>query len=405
MYAGGMHSHVSISLEGTGAYAYTGNIPGFVLNGGTIQSHEGQYEIRPMIQQGESPLYNTSIPNMGGLGVAFVPMMANVPMMTTAGPTLVPVPMAMPVAAPAPMAAPIPVPVPAAPVITPAPSVEQILPSSKLPAAQTIENFQGSFALANLPTAIDFSQMMPSVELARPYIEAFQNAFSSASLPMSVPEFSQVISSSELAVPVTFSDFSDLRPYANLPGELFVGANSGVTLSRPLTVQDFGSLRPLSYLPVAVAPKVFAPLAPVSTLPGRALPSFAEVVLSVQIPMPFTTENFQGMITENKLPEEYFIGINSEGTLPVPVGMIFSETSPGLYVLPVMPSKKFAGVEPVMNLPVPSRPLVFEENVSVDRVKLMFPGGAVIVPTYGLGIPLGVEKPLMEPEIQTEQTE
>ena len=43
-------------------------------------------------------------------------------------------------------------------------------------------------------------------------------------------------------------------------------------------------------------------------------------------------------------------------------------------------------------------PLVFE-NV-FGEVRVMFPQGVKIMPTYNMGMPLGTEKPLLEPRIQ-----
>jgi len=45
-------------------------------------------------------------------------------------------------------------------------------------------------------------------------------------------------------------------------------------------------------------------------------------------------------------------------------------------------------------------PLVFEKALGVARVQVMFPQGVKIMPTYNMGMPLGTEKPLLEPRIQ-----
>ena len=48
-------------------------------------------------------------------------------------------------------------------------------------------------------------------------------------------------------------------------------------------------------------------------------------------------------------------------------------------------------------------PLVIKEIVSGTKVELMFPGGDKIIPTYGIGIPFGVERPIMDTKIQLEK--
>jgi hypothetical protein len=342
--------------------------------------------------------------------------------------------------------------------------------SAHLPMAVNQEIFYGMTSVSSLPVFSDFSQVLPSIELVRPFGEVFQSAFSSSSLPLSVqkfgivlssaeltkpftaqdffgssgygrlpersfigvgpavflpmavspeifrgtsslftlpgpPDFNQITPSATLVVPLTFDEFIGLNPYANLPGELFIGAKADLMLTQPYIKQSFSGAESLSYLSVSMPFKKFAPIVPMSTLSGRAMPSFEEISLSVFMPMPTTSENFFGMITEGKLPEVHFRGVMSQSALPqvVSAGM-FSGIDPVVYLQPDLPRRNFDEISVIANLPVPS-PLIFEENVMVDQTKLMFPGGAMIVPSYGLGIPLGAEKPLMEPEIQVEEVE
>ncbi len=51
------------------------------------------------------------------------------------------------------------------------------------------------------------------------------------------------------------------------------------------------------------------------------------------------------------------------------------------------------------------RALNFEVPANVVRMKVAFPSGVRIIPTYGVGAGLGVDKPLMEPRIRKEEKE
>jgi len=47
--------------------------------------------------------------------------------------------------------------------------------------------------------------------------------------------------------------------------------------------------------------------------------------------------------------------------------------------------------------------LIIKEIVEGNKIELMFPGGKSLVPTYGTGIPFGVEGPVMETKIRLEE--
>jgi hypothetical protein len=49
---------------------------------------------------------------------------------------------------------------------------------------------------------------------------------------------------------------------------------------------------------------------------------------------------------------------------------------------------------------MPVDPVVFEKMTPGTAFKAMFPRGKRIVPTFGLGVPSGADKPLMEPRIE-----
>ena len=44
--------------------------------------------------------------------------------------------------------------------------------------------------------------------------------------------------------------------------------------------------------------------------------------------------------------------------------------------------------------------VIFCENVKERGVKMIFPNGREVVPTYNMGVPLSLEKSLMEPVIR-----
>jgi hypothetical protein len=72
--------------------------------------------------------------------------------------------------------------------------------------------------------------------------------------------------------------------------------------------------------------------------------------------------------------------------------------------LPGLVSREtFASAVARKNLPLPVNPALFQEVTGIGRIKVMFPGGQRIMPTFGLGIPLGAEKPVMEPRIREEK--
>lgn len=64
--ASGMSNMTSISVNGSGRITFRGDIPGFVIVNGSIRPHEGQKEIRGMLNQGESVLYR-EVPLYDGL--------------------------------------------------------------------------------------------------------------------------------------------------------------------------------------------------------------------------------------------------------------------------------------------------------------------------------------------------
>lgn len=63
---------------------------------------------------------------------------------------------------------------------------------------------------------------------------------------------------------------------------------------------------------------------------------------------------------------------------------------------------RFEGISSKAAMPI-VKPLAIKEIVSGARVELMFPGGKNLVPTYGIGIPFGVESPFMDTKTQLEK--
>jgi hypothetical protein len=126
---------------------------------------------------------------------------------------------------------------------------------------------------------------------------------------------------------------------------------------------------------------------------------------------------FNGVLAQAQLPvEDYFSGARSvaltappvnpaifkaaiaQSQLPIPVSFAGSVAQAQL---PAEASFKGTAAEVILRQAVNLR--VFEGVVSETKIKVLFPGGQKIIPTYGLGVPLGVEKTLMEPKIKEKE--
>ncbi|MCX5709165.1 MAG: hypothetical protein NT088_00300 [Candidatus Omnitrophica bacterium] len=128
-------------------------------------------------------------------------------------------------------------------------------------------------------------------------------------------------------------------------------------------------------------------------------PDLSNILSAAQLP---AGPVFYGLQSQLFMPEtifgERFGKIN--GVVLIPSGADFSGVAQKM-VLPRPVSFEQAGTK--IAAPTRLTPLNFEGISGQARIKVMFPGGAQVLPNYGLGIPLGAEKPLLEPKIKKDE--
>ena len=146
--------------------------------------------------------------------------------------------------------------------------------------------------------------------------------------------------------------------------ETFIGAGAQTVLLQPTSFEGTTSE---SELPAIIVPEGFSGVGAQSNLPQVA-----------------TEETFLGNTAQATLPEPLFKDVGTSGNLPQPI---------------VQPT--FEGITPNMALPI-AEPLIIREINEGTKVELMFPGGKNLIPTYGTGIPFGVEGPVMDTKIRLE---
>ncbi|MCX5696947.1 MAG: hypothetical protein NTU54_03075, partial [Candidatus Omnitrophica bacterium] len=343
IYAGSMFNNTSIALSGVKRpYNFPGAIPGFVFINGHLEDKIGQNTIRPVLNTGLNPLYRGT-----NNFIAPVPTMITVPMfMPMRGFGVMPMP------APVPAAIPLPAPVPV-PIVVPIPS---IAPAVHMPPVIAPEEFIGARTHSILP------QIATS--------ETFLGNIAEANLPE--PLFRGIATSVNLPLPVTFEEFR--------------GSLAGVNLPQPAIAPGFKGISSEGLLPPVIAPEEFIGARTHSILPQIA-----------------TLETFLGNIAEVNLPEPLFRGIATSVNLPLPV--IFEEfrgSLAGVNLPQPAIAPGFKGISLKTAIPIVES-LVIKEIVPGTRVELMFPGGKNIIPTYGIGIPFGVEGPVMDTKIRLEK--
>jgi filamentous hemagglutinin family protein len=462
MQAGSMQDNVSISVTGAGNYSVSGSLPGFVIINGKIESDVGQQSIRSTLIQGESIAYREVLMPQPMMMPAFImPMPAITPIAAPVPAAIPAVPMFMPIA-PIPaapiLAPPAPTSLPAAPITPPAPvkpAFEGVVSGAALPKtinfsgssgnafiprsisqaftnvtsqsllsgpivksyfggaiarlllpeyAVSKSSFAGAFAGTNLPevfTLKDFRGVVPSatgLSKAMPRI-SFAGALSDSilSTPISMRELSQAIVSARLPHFVSLETFSDVSSYALLPEAFsrraFEGSIANYVLPRPLTHNDFMGVFSQSVLPQPVLKTSFDGITSNAVFPKMppARPLFEGAVTAANLPKAFSLRDFSSAVPSVYLHlsviKDDFRGIASRAMLPEPP-----------------PKAPFEGIRPAEFIPERISPIIFKDVESGGMVKVMFPGGLKIIPTYGmLGVPLGSEKPLLDPNIQKEE--
>jgi hypothetical protein len=282
------------------------------------------------------------------------------------------------------------------PVTVPLPSVQQILPvilpkadfngviaASILPAPQPLASFDGASSVSALPSALP----MPS----------FESVAATAALP------SQLMP----------KDFTGAHALANLPSAQplpsFESATAGIVVPPPFVPADFTGVLSSEVLPKAEAK--FTSIISQSYIPPVAPQpppvSFVNVQSSVNLPAPQPLASFDGAssvsVLPSALPLPSFESATAGATLPQQLTIDAFTDIQAVSYLPEAYKLGFESVKPSTTMPVAVSPVVFEQVTGEGKVKVMFPGGQKIVPVYGIGVPLGAEKPLLEPRIEKEE--
>ena len=230
----------------------------------------------------------------------------------------------------------------------------------------------------------------------------------------------------------------------SMPGFVFVNNNLQPFIGQQsfrtsLEQGESGLYNGANLLQPAVAPVYMPALAMIAVAPGMApvmvpVPAPAVMPAPAVVPIPpvpvkvplvprVTPETFSGVSASIRLPErisfanirgssimpqpvtrELFSGITSMANLPVTLTAKSFSSAFSRAILPAAPVKpSFEGVASQAMLPALTRPVLLKEPIGQISIKLMFPGGGNIVTSYGVGAPLGVEKPILEPNIRREK--
>ncbi|MBI5873571.1 MAG: filamentous hemagglutinin N-terminal domain-containing protein [Candidatus Omnitrophica bacterium] len=134
-------------------------------------------------------------------------------------------------------------------------------------------------------------------------------------------------------------------------------------------------------LPESITPEVFEGIA--TTSQAKQPENFSGVTSEAAVPQDIT-ESFTGILpsaqTSTPLTKETFLGANTQDLLPTSVDSMFE------------------GVTSTIRMT--TSPISFEELSDSANIKVAFPEGQKVIPTYDLGIPLGAEKPILETKIE-----
>ncbi|MFH1692206.1 MAG: hypothetical protein ABIC68_06575 [Candidatus Omnitrophota bacterium] len=242
-----------------------------------------------------------------------------------------------------------------------------------LPQAVNKEFFEAAAPSSSLPDRVLFQEMAVSAVLPQTVNkEFFESVVPRSSLPDSV-SFKGVVM--ELNLPAkqeTVSKFS------------FEGAGVMATLPSVMPAQE-AVVRPSENLQ-----KMFT--------------GVKSELMSVE---PLSREVFKGVVPVIKLPTRAsFEGISSQAVLPQQLmkssfqGVGASVELPSAVIVNKVALEK-AGAKVILSHPV--NPHVFGDVTGEMRVKVVFPGGQQIMPVHGIGVPLGAEKPLLEPRVKARE--
>jgi hypothetical protein len=120
------------------------------------------------------------------------------------------------------------------------------------------------------------------------------------------------------------------------------------------------------------------------------------------LPQAISRTAFEGVVPRALSPENIFTGIGSQELMPTRTSFEGIQAQKSL-----LPNVSFDKALPAASLesPKPKMKINFEMLPRDLNTKVVFPGGQPMMPAYNLGVPLGAEKPLMEPRIQKDEDE
>jgi hypothetical protein len=454
IYAAQMQDEVSVAIKGSSKCSWNNSIPGLIFANSNILDHFGQQALRPALETQTSILYQPRIGLTAGWGGA--PLFMGAPAMA---PMAMPLPtVALPVVTPVPAPAIAPAALPAPPVVPPAPLPP---PPPPAPPALAKPSFEGAVAQTMLPQKIEIASVAFGTGVMAK-VPSFAGVISRTLLPapLSRPSFAGIAPSSVLLRIISPEEFRGIIPQARLLAPIFAGADFSAALPKAVMPEDFSDAYALKQLPPAISAESFIDISARAMALKAA--SFRGVVSYALLPPVIKQEGFRpgadyfsGAAAVSELPSpQVFTGVTAKGISSVlkpqefagaeaetklSSAVVFNGIIPGARLPQQIPQASFAGALPGLaltepiepqaflgaaaaarlpglvsretfasavarkNLPLPVNPALFQEVTGIGRIKVMFPGGQRIMPTFGLGIPLGAEKPVMEPRIREEK--
>ncbi|MFH1441692.1 MAG: hypothetical protein ABIH18_06630, partial [Candidatus Omnitrophota bacterium] len=225
--------------------------------------------------------------------------------------------------------------------------------------------------------------------------------------------FNGVAASAKVINPVSFEGIkAGIKLPAVVSRDAFNGVSSKTILPTPLVDnRAFEGIKAGIKLPVVINREAFNGVAASAKIINPV--SFEGIKAGIKLPAVVSRDAFNGVSSKIILPtplvdNRAFEGIRAGIKLPAVIGRDAFDGVSGKFILPkpVVPSKPlFEEAKAVSVLSKPINPLIFEQVSGEVKIKVMFPGGSKIIPTYGVGVPLGAERPLLEPSIKEKRSE
>lgn len=305
---------------------------------------------------------------------------------------------------------------------------EQAVTGINLPGVIMPEAFSDTYSLSQLPRAFNydaFRDVAATSVLSEPV--SFADAASFAALPPAIV-FDNALTLAQLpAAAIGREDFSGIVSEAVLPAPKYLlslaDVSSQVLLAAGISPEVFREAFSSLLLPVEVGRKgvIFDGARAGSIIPEI---SFENILVSLKMPevvspREFAGINSQAVLSRAALFKETIPGINLPAAIPKPSfkgiipGVILTEpVRPQVFMgaaasarLPVFAAQELSAAIVQKNLPLPLNPVLFREVTGAGRIRVMFPSGQQLIPTFGMGVPLGVEKQVMEPRIKEKEEE